>query len=160
MTEEQLNTIKNLVTQINTIADDQQNNGVDDFGTLRGGDEPILLFFKEYSDGWFVGVYDGFAQSTLDVIEKPLTQLPAILLLVKENIDILDAVALVQVREALRLLEEKNADLDVMEQRTIKRALFSLQFIKRQLIPPPPPVKRAVDPTFDGFAEPVKDDKL
>lgn len=142
MTDEQRSTIKSLVNQINEIAEHQQalNNGYTDNGTIVAADEPILLDFIDHTEPPYVAVYDCLTQSGIESIDYPLTQLPSILLLVKENIDLLDAVDIVKVREALRLLE--HTTLDKEETRITKDGLIALQHIKRNLIGRIQPVKR------------------
>lgn len=157
-TNDQLNDINRLCNQINQLAEKQQENGIDDFGTMRGGDEPILLEFIEHTDPPYVVVYDGFAQSTVESINYPLTQLPEILKLVQVGTDILAAVSLVKVWEALELLQYHTdaGNLNDDEAGIKEQADSALRYLKLCLKGRIPTKAAAIGPTFGGFAEPVE----
>jgi hypothetical protein len=97
-TQEERDTINSLVDQINEVAEKQQDHPYVEDGF-------IIFWFKKFADGEFVIVRDDYLQSTVGQVDYPLTALPRILVLMKEGIDILDAVDIVKVREALELIQ-------------------------------------------------------
>ncbi len=142
-TNEQLTEIRSLVKQINFI-NEQLCGGLtdsveEDFpeGNSFSDDWITELNFVEHTNPPYVALVDTFSGDYFGKIDHPLTQLRDILSMMKENIDLVDAVDIVKVREALRLLEYHRdaGNLDDEEEIEVTEVgLTALERITRKMV--------------------------
>jgi hypothetical protein len=99
-TPEERGFITSYVHAINDLAEKQQAS-VGQYQECKGGDGIILLDIRQFGNGktgadyglvWGVRLRDYFCQSTVAIVDDPVTNLPKILQAMKEGEDIADAV--------------------------------------------------------------------